>query len=275
MTYVALNGLIMPLEEAHISPEDRGFRFGDGVFETIRITRDRPYLLDEHLQRLQEGLDALGIDQSLQHLPLIGAKLVEKNKVTEGVLRICISRGSGSRGYLPIGEQSPTVYITALSMPDEELTPRKLIVSQYRRLSPAILPTHVKHANGLNSVLARLEAEKAGMDEALMLSENGCVSEASSANIFWQKGGAIYTPSLSTGCLNGIMRQRFMAFFDIIECEAPLDALLTADAAILTNSAYYLVPVASITGNRLAHSDQLYHTWRIRLEDDIRQSFAK
>lgn len=272
MTYIALNGLILPLEEAHISPEDRGFRFGDGVFETIRITRGRPYLLNEHLQRLQQGVDALHIDQPLHDLPLLGAKLIEKNKVAEGILRIAISRGVGSRGYLPLGQQHPTVYLTALSMPDEEMAARQLIVSHYRRVSPKALPTHVKHANGLNSILARLEAAKAGADEALMLGEDDLVSEASSANIFWRRNDKVYTPALSTGCLNGIMRQRFMSLFDVIECEEPLDALLDADAAILTNSAYYLVPVTRIKDRAFPNSEQLYQFWRTRLQADIHLS---
>lgn len=276
MTYVALNGHIVSLSEARISPEDRGFRFGDGAFETIRVTKGRPYLLHAHLKRLEEGLQILQIHASLQDAPSLATALIEKNQVTEGVLRIAVSRGEGSRGYLPLGKQNPTVYVTALSMPDEEMSPRHLIVSQYKKPSPDALPTHTKHANGLGSILARLEAEATGADDALMLSAAGFVSETSSANLFWQKDGKTYTPALSTGCLNGIMRQRFMQLFPgILECESTLEELLQAEAVLMTNSAYYVTSVAVIAGKQIPASEPLYREWRARIEKDISQSFAE
>ncbi|MFO1242962.1 MAG: aminotransferase class IV [Rickettsiales bacterium] len=268
MTYVILNGQILPKEKALISPEDRGFRFGDGVFETIRITGGKLYLGQDHLVRLIHGLQKLQIAFSTDTLLPLASELTKKNNVKEGILRIAISRGEGSRGYLPLAEK-PTCYMTAASMPETEPSARQLIVSTYRRTPPESLPSTVKHANGLNSILARLEAEASQVDDAIMLSGKGYVSETSSANLFWQKNEHIYTPALSTGCLNGIMRQRFMSLISgIIECEATLEECLAADAIVMTNSAYYVLPVKSIESRHI-DSIALAKKWRSVIKDDI------
>lgn len=268
MTFAALNGTILPSDEIHISPEDRGFRFGDGIFETIRITRSKPYLWEDHLARLQEGLQALKISYATNDLHSLATALIAKNNVAEGILRIAISRGVGSRGYVPINP-APTCYITAAPVAMESASPRRLILSQYRRISPSCLPTHLKLANGLNSILSVLDAREAGADDALLLDEEGNVAESSNANIFWQKNGEIYTPSLESGCLAGVMRKRFLELApNIQEVLAPFETLLEADAVVLTNSAAYAIPVASI-GDATFQSDALYLKWLRLVEADI------
>lgn len=268
MTFAALNGTILPADQVFISPEDRGFRFGDGVFETIRITRGKIYLWEDHLARLEAGLAALGISLETSGLHLLATALIAKNDVVEGILRIAISRGVGSRGYVPT-DPEPTCYVTAASVAMETASPRRLIVSHYRKISPSSLPTHLKLANGLNSILAVLEARQSGADDALVLDAEGNIAESSNANIFWRREGVIYTPSLKSGCLAGIMRKRFLALVPgIKEVMAPLETVLKAEAVLLTNSAAYVIPVAKVGDMEFASSIWA-DAWRQLIEADI------
>lgn len=237
MTQTYINGQWYEAKEATISVQDRGFRFGDGVFESIHIHQGKLLFLQRHLQRLEEGLAALKIPQPQANVAALAAEALSRNPIQEGVLRIAISRGVGSRGYLPMGTSTPTVVIETLWMPS--LTDRsvRLWLSAYRRISPSQLPTEYKLAQGLNSTLARIEAEENGCDEALMLSAEGYLSEAASACIFWSdKNGRIYTPSLKTGALAGIGRALLLENLEVQQGEYRLEALHEATSLILVSA---------------------------------------
>jgi branched-subunit amino acid aminotransferase/4-amino-4-deoxychorismate lyase len=234
-TYV--NGQWYAEAEASISVQDRGFRFGDGVFESILIHHGRLCWLSRHLQRLSEGLNALKIATPQENLAALAAEALRRNPLQEGVLRIAVSRGIGSRGYLPMNLSSPSVVIETLWMPPLVNRSIRLWLSSYRRISPSQLPTAHKIAQGVNSTLARLEAAENSCDEALMLSAEGSLSEAASACLFWSdNAGNIYTPSLPCGALAGIGRALLLENLPVTEGEYPLEALREASGVILVSA---------------------------------------
>jgi branched-chain amino acid aminotransferase len=235
-----------------IAHDDRGFRYGDGVFETIRIEAGRALAWPKHIERLQAGLDALAIPFDAKTLTEKAKEVWASGGLPSGFLRIAISRGAGSAGYLPTGS-TPTVVMECLppAKPCESLT---LAVSQYEKISPKALPTHVKTAQGLQSTLARMEAKSKGVDDVVLLSASGCVSETSSANLFWLKDGALYTPSLATGALAGVMRASVLeaCSMPVHEGAYPLAHMLAAELIFATNVRMGLCPVAQFENQRFS-----------------------
>lgn len=241
--YIYLNGQFLPAEEALIPVADRGFRFGDGVFETIRVRGGVPYQLEWHLERLQKGLSAIKITCNLQ--PATCNQLIQKNNLREGFLRIAISRGVGSVGYLPMPDITPTIVIETLPLGNVPES-ANLYVSQYKKMPLTSLPVNYKLAQGMNSTLARMEAQEQGCFEALQLNSDEMLCEASSGNLFWVKGDIIYTPSLATGCLDGSTCAVLMRLMKIEEILAPLDILEAADEVFITNCAWGVLPVTAL-----------------------------
>lgn len=224
--------------EARISIDERGFRFGDGVFETIRVRDSIARHLALHLQRLAEGLQAIRIAEPAENLTEISTEILRRNAVTEGVLRISVSRGIGSRGYLPTVSAPPTVVMETLPLPVIQTQPLTLWLSSLPKIN-AGLPVQYKLMQGLNSTLARMEAADHGCDEALMLNSSGNICEASSASIFWRDAqGIIHTPALECGVLAGISRQILLERWQdkVQQRHYPLDALRHAHSVMITNA---------------------------------------
>lgn len=242
-----LNGTILPAAEARVPVTDRGFRFGDGVFETIRLHKGVPYQWEAHLARLSAGLVALKIDFALDWQKHARA-LLNHNAATEGFLRLSVTRGSGSRGYLPTEDATPTWLIETLPPSPAPSEPCRLVLSSITKPPLSSLPTNQKIAQGLNSTLALLDATERGGDDALQLSADERLCEAASANLFWIEGNTLYTPTLETGCLAGTTRARILelAKLDRVEVNASLGSLRNADAVFLTNSRVGVWPVASL-----------------------------
>jgi branched-subunit amino acid aminotransferase/4-amino-4-deoxychorismate lyase len=281
MTHVYLNDALVEEAQALISVNDRGFRFGDGVFETIPVYGGLPYLWEYHIQRLAGGLDALRIHYSTENLLGAALLLLKANCVAEGLLRIQISRGTGSRGYLPVSPAPrPTLVLQTRERPAPAGEPATLWLSGYEKISARALPVQFKLAQGLNSILARMDALEHGCHDALQLSAEGYVSEAGAANIFWRKGRALHTPSLSCGALAGITRRRIIELSpsSAREGQYRLADLRAADAVILTNAATLATPVARLSPqanswesaafadeiNAMINKDILQYTRRMR-----------
>lgn len=237
MKYTYINGQWCLPEEADINVQERGFRFGDGVFESIRVQQGKPLFLSKHLARLQEGLRAVRITKPAEDIEKLCFEALQRNQFQDGVLRIYASRGIGSMGYRPAADISPTLVIETLWMPALLPKPLCLWVSSYERPSLKALPVNYKLAQGLNSTLARMEATDHECDEALMLNAAGDIAEASSACIFWQdKAGQIYTPALGCGALAGIGRAVLLENMKVQEGYYPLSALNNATSVILVSA---------------------------------------
>jgi branched-chain amino acid aminotransferase len=246
-----LNGIFLPADEARIPVADRGFRFGDGVFETIRLEAGKPYQWHLHLSRMVAGLTALRITPPEVDWQAIAQEMIARNHAQSGFLRISLSRGSGSRGYLPDAGITPTwvvEYLPPVALPEKAFT---LWVSAIQRPSLAALPGNHKLAHGIGSTLALLDARDHGADEALMRASDGMLCETASANLFWIQGDTLFTPALSTGCLAGITRAAILRLSPIAcsEVTAELATLQSAEAVFISNTRLGIWPVAQIAPN--------------------------
>ena len=260
---VFINGNFIEEEEATISVFDRGFLYGDGVFETLRIYNGKPFLFDRHIGRLSHGLGSLFIgdkysfSEYLEHT----RELIEKNNVTEGVLRIQATRGPGKRGYSTTGNYDPTVLISLHVAPNVDLNnvlPVKLATSTQ------ILSDHdpfstLKTTNKLANIVALREAEKIGMDDALLTNHKGNITEASGSNVFWTKDNTLFTPPVSSGCLSGITRGMILELaialkLPTVQQDITPTQLGDAESVFLTNSIREIQPVIQIDDKPIAIS---------------------
>ncbi len=252
-----LNGHFLPAHEALLPLSGRGARFGDGVFETIAIVRGVPCWWEQHLRRLQAGLQALRIKEPTVDWQAMAKEMLRRNSSSQGFLRISISRASDSQGYLPLTPPNCIWAIEYLPARAASAHPCRLLLSHYRRPSPQTAPVNCKLSQGIGNSLALLDAQEGGCDEALMLSSDGELASATSANLFWIHKGRCYTPPLSTGCLDGITRRQVMEHSGeaVQEQRANLTILQQADAVFLTNSRVGIWPVERLQpcGTRFDH----------------------
>jgi len=207
---VFLNGMFVPEEKAVVSVFDRGFLYGDGLFEAIRIFNGKPFRWPQHWERLQQGAKFLKIKLPfpLEKLYTAAGELIVKNKMPDALLRITLSRGVGAHGYLPQNASKPTLFMSLRPAPKIS---RKIPVQWNLMFSAFHLMAgdplaHYKTANKLPQVLARAEAAATGANEALLTSTDGFVVEGASSNLFWVKRGVIFTPPLAAGILPGVTR---------------------------------------------------------------------
>lgn len=278
--FTCLNGRFVLAHRAAVAVDDRGFRFGDGLFETIRVSRGVPYQWQAHMQRLSQGLIALHIPLPMGDLRASAKQLLKKNEAQEGFIRLAISRGSGSRGYLPHPQGLAPVWvmewIDGIALPEK---PARLWLSARPKIPPACLPTASKLAHGLNNTLALIDATDNGADEALQLSIDGHLSETASANLFWIAGDQLYTPSLETGCLAGTTREALLRLTPVPArlVREGLGSLQHAQAVFLTNARVGIWPVAHIEpmGWRFEATHPLLKRLQLLLaEDRQRDLFA-
>jgi aminodeoxychorismate lyase len=260
---VFLNGKFVPEAQAVVSVFDRGFLFGDAVWEALLVTGGRPFRWPEHLRRLQQGVDLLKLALPYTHDELFAfaAQLIERNHKPEAMLRLTLSRGITPRGYSPRHARNPAVVISLHPAPvvDPARPPRwRLITSSWR--IPANDPlARFKTANKLHHILARAEADDAGAGDALLLNTNGHLAEGTSSNLFWVKNKVVHTPPLPAGPLPGVTRSLVLELCQKMkiparETLARPSALLQADGVFLTMTSFGLVEVASLDGKKTRRS---------------------
>jgi aminodeoxychorismate lyase len=247
-----VNGTFMEEKNALIPIQDRGFRYGDGIFETILVQQATPLHLARHLKRLQQGMQSLHIPTDTDNLHNLCRELIERNSVTDAILRIAISRGRGGRGYRPPMEARPSLIIECLPLPPDADSPPpglRLMVSRYQKISPAALPVQHKMMQGLNSTLCAMEAESHGFDDAILLNHQGHICETSSANIFWLQQHQLFTPALSCGVLAGVTREIICESWPdgVKEGNYSIDRLQEAEAIFLTSAIKGVQGVAQLT----------------------------
>lgn len=206
---IFLNGRFVPAENAVVSIFDRGFLYGDGLFESLRVLNGKPFRWTQHLERLQRGADFLKIKMpySAESLRKSVDDLIEKNKMPDALLRLTLSRGVGIRGYSPKDADKPTVVLALHPAPATgNSVPRWKLVVSSQRLPAGDALTQFKTCNKLPQILARAEADVAGADEALLSNTDGFVVEGASSNLFWIKKDKVYSPPLVAGILAGVTR---------------------------------------------------------------------
>lgn len=250
--FVFLNSQFVPEEQARVSIFDRGFTYGDGLFETLRVYNGKPFRWGQHWKRLERGADLLRLKlpfSSTEAFCLI-EQLLEKNNLSDAVLRINVSRGIGPRGYSIKGADNPSF---ALSLHEVQktkaLTQWKLATSTFRMMKSDPL-AQIKHSNKLLQIAARTEAEEKGMDEALLLNTDNEIVEAATANFFWIEKETVFTPGLSTGALPGITREVVSEICQKIKIPLKEKNVLREgfqpESAFLTASVLEIVEIATI-----------------------------
>lgn len=262
---VYLNGAFVDETAASVPVTDRGFLLGDALFETVRAAGGVPLLWEAHGERMRRGLELLGllVAWDSRQFEALVVELLSRNGLRDAVIRITITRGSGARGYSPRGAGRPTILLTAQPAPAPfgglaagADNGWKVITSQYRVPPPSAL-AGIKHTNRLSSVLARMEADAAGVDESLMLSVDGAVAEASGSNLVWWEAGELYTPATTTGALPGVMLEFVGATARGLgwgwrTARADLNRVWGSAGAFLTNSVHLMVPITQWDGRPLA-----------------------
>jgi len=259
---IYLNGELVPKEEAKISVFDHGFLYGDGVFEGIRIYNYRVFKLKEHIERLFNSARAIALEPPLTKEELLEATLetVRANNLREGYIRVVISRGEGDLGLDPRTCAKPNVVIIAdkiaIYPPEVYEKGMSIVTVSTRRNSPQTINPNIKSLNYLNSILAKIEAGRANVPEAIMLSLDGYVAEATGDNIFIVKNKTLITPPLYIGALPGITRQTVMELAqkrEIPREEKPftLYDVYTAEECFLTGTAAEIVPVVEVDGRKI------------------------
>jgi len=212
--HIWVNGELVPPEQATVSVYDHGLLYGDGVFEGIRVYSGRIFKLRTHLRRLFDSAKAIRLDvpYTADELAEAARRTVDANHLSEGYIRLCVTRGVGSLGLHPFTCERPTVFLIAdaISLYPDELYEKGLsvITASVIRSHPSSLSPRIKSMNYLNNILAKIEAIDAGMLEAVMLNHQGFVSECTGDNVFIvrrtpQHGDSpvIVTPPLHAGVL--------------------------------------------------------------------------
>lgn len=266
-----MNGRIMPAHEAAISVFDHGLLYGDGVFEGIRFYHGKPFRLQAHLERLADSARAIGLTLPLATEAMAAAvrETIAAFHESEGYLRLVVTRGVGPLGIDPANCSAPTLFIIAdrlhMISPRTREAGARLIIAATRRLPPDGLDPRIKSLNYLNHVLARMEANHAGADEALLLNAHGHLAEGTADNVFIARDGILSTPPLSDGPLAGITRAAVIEIagehgIRVRETSlAPYD-LYTADECFLTGTGAELIPVAAVDGRPMRDPERpLYH----------------
>jgi branched-chain amino acid aminotransferase len=246
MSHVFVNNRLVTSERAKIDCRDRGFRFGDGVFETVAMYGTVPYQWELHEARMLEGLNALKIPEPRLDFRRQISRLMRKNEASDGFVRIAISRGVGSKGYRPTADCTPTVIIEHIPREETPPAPAELWLSHYCKPPRSYIPSRIKTAQGLNCTLALLEAEEHACNEALMLTHDGQLCEAASGNLFWFRDQKLHTPSLETGCLNGTTRDAILRIspYPVKHVKVWMDELKDAETVFLTNCNWIIRPVS-------------------------------
>ncbi len=258
---VFLNGQFVPEPQAVVPVNDRGFMYGDGLFETLRVCGGRPFRLAQHLERMMRGADFLKIKCPFvpKDLHEFASQLIEQNRMPEAILRVVLTRGPGERGYAPRAEGRPTVVMTLHPAPplDPPVT-WTLVTSTYR--IPAADPlASFKTLNKLTHIMARHEAVEQGADEALLVNTNGEVAEATSGNLFWVFQDNLCTVPTGRGVLPGITRAVVLEICQALGLPTNKrvikpEALRKSAGIFITQSALGIVPVGAFNGEPVAPS---------------------
>ncbi len=259
---IYVDGKFVPEGEAKVSVFDHGLLYGDGIFEGIRFYNGRVFRLEEHHDRLWDSARSICLEIPMSRAAMTEALLetVRQNGLKDGYIRQIVTRGVGNLGLNPVGCEKPTVIIIAATIalyPEDVYRNGLTIVTcPTRRAGAATLNPAVKSLNYLNNVMARIEANLAGADEALMLNDAGNVAECTADNVFIIKKGQLFTPPISAGALRGITRAVVFEIADelgipIKETDISRHDVFVADECFLTGTAAEVIPVIKADGRMI------------------------
>ena len=256
---IYIDGKYYDERNAKISVFDHGLLYGDGIFEGIRAYNGRVFKLKEHIDRLFCSAKALLLQIPISHAEMMRATVeaCRKNNLRDGYIRLIVTRGVGSLGLNPRSCARPSVIIIADKI---QLYPPALYrkgmaivtVPTTRNLHSAVNPA-IKSLNYLNNILAKIEANNEGVEEAIMLNAEGYVAECTGDNIFLVQGNRLLTPPLSAGALYGITRATVMELAEqlgltVSEPNLTRYDVFNADECFLTGTGAEFIPVTKVDG---------------------------
>ena len=256
-SWAAVNGRLVPEAEAVVSCLDRGFLYGDGLFETMKARQGRVDFLHRHMERLERSARALCIPfPSPEILPELIRELLARNQIHETAsVKLCLSRGRHTGALTLYEPQDPTQVLIARNWEEPDLyrweQGLSLTVENELRLNSRSGICGLKSMNYLANLLARTRAERDGFEDALLLNERDEVCECTTSNLFWFRDGRLETPERSCGLLPGVVRAVLMdvqeqAGNPVFETRSNPDRLRDADEVFVTNSLLEILPVGRI-----------------------------
>jgi branched-chain amino acid aminotransferase len=259
---IYIDGKFYSEADARISVFDHGLLYGDGIFEGIRFYNGRVFRLEEHLHRLWDSARSicLEIPMTMRNMTEAVLETIRQNHLRDGYIRLVVTRGTGNLGLNPTQCKSPSVIIIAatIALYHEDFYKKGLtiVTCATRRSNAAALNPAVKSLNYLNNVMARVEANLAGADEALMLNDAGNVAECTADNVFIVKHGQIFTPPVAAGALRGITRSVVFEIgaelgVKVREADITRHDVFVADECFLTGTAAEIVPVVKADGRSI------------------------
>jgi branched-chain amino acid aminotransferase len=252
-----LNGKLVDREDARITVFDHGLLYGDGVFEGIRVYNGRLFELEAHIKRLYESAKAIRLDISIGMTGLADAvtETVSANRITDGYVRLVVTRGGGTLGLNPFVCKSSCIFIIAdnIQLYPQELYEKgmKVISATTVRNHPLAIPPQAKTLNYLNNILAKIEAVDNDVPEAIMYNHEGYVAEASADNVLIVKDGVIYAPPPEAGALPGITRGIVIKLakrenVQVVEKNLTRFDLYVADEFFLTGTGAEIIGIVEI-----------------------------
>jgi aminodeoxychorismate lyase len=270
---VFLNGQFLTEGRAVVPVGDRGFLYGDGLFETMRVFNGRPFRMAQHLERMVRGADFLKIKLPFtpKELQQFAEQLIEKNNMPDSVLRVTLTRGPGERGYSPRNASAPTLVMKLHEAPplDANVPAQWSLVGSSFRIPSSDPLSSFKTLNKLGAIMARAEAEAQGAEEALLINTNGEVAETAGANLFWIYHDKICTTPTGRGVLPGITRAVVLEICQVLGLPTNKrvikpEALRNSEGIFLTQSVLGVINVATLNGEPVPQSplvDQIHRAY--------------
>jgi branched-chain amino acid aminotransferase len=260
---IHLNGRLVDEGEAVVSIFDRGFLFGDGVFESMRAYGARVFRLPRHLDRLARSADLVGIVDrpSAGDLSRAVAEVLEANALRDARIRLTLTRGPGRPGDYVGADGPSTVVISATPFAGIESRLFEegvsIVLSSRQAIPAGAIDPAIKSISRIASVLARREAHQAAAFESVLLDARGSLTEGTASNIFLVRGDRLLTPASEGGALPGVTREAVLqvavgAALEILEQDLPAALLREVDEIFLTNTSWEVLPVVRVDGDRVA-----------------------
>lgn len=238
---ISINGKLIDKENAVISPLNEGFMYGYGLFETVKVYNNKLFFLKNHLQRLEDGCNILGLNSfNYDEIEKDCLNLIKVNNLINGAIKIIYSKEDIKNNVIIV--PSDKVYSN-----EDYINGFKLTLSECKR-DPNSKIIYTKSLNYVENIIEKREAVSKGFNEAIFTNINDEICEGTISNIFFIKNNKFFTPSLSCGLLNGIMRRKIIKLikslnYDIIIGKFKVDDLVNADEIFLTNSLMDIMPV--------------------------------
>ncbi len=253
---VYINGKLLPRDNAKISVYDHAFLYGYGLYETMRAYNGKIFLLERHIKRMHNAAKTIGLAKKLAGIDLAEAckNTLEANGLKDARLRITISNGESDAAPWTENRGAPNVVVTA--RPYTPFATKKynegfrVGIATERRCRQSVITT-MKSVNHLASVMARMEAAALGLDEALLLNDDGYIAEGGGCNVFFVKSGELLTPPLDSGILPGVTREFVMEMaagmgLKVKETDIKPEALKGFDEVFVTNAVIEIMPVTAV-----------------------------